>query len=108
MLTAMLDREPPLASSRPGLPVIADRGFASKEFEVDLTLRDTDLLLPSFKREKLCEGESLLKSVRQLIESVNDPSKASSAGIGAANGPLRALPSASPSAPLALTEPFPS
>ena len=30
------------------------------------------LLRPSFKREKRREGESLLKSVRQLIESVND------------------------------------
>lgn len=33
------------------------------------------MLRPSFKREKKRKGESLLKSVRQLIESVNDTLK---------------------------------
>jgi len=35
-------------------------------------MRGIELLRPSFKREKKREGEPLLKSVRQLIESVND------------------------------------
>lgn len=34
-----------------------------------------ELLRPSFKREEERKGESLLKSVRQLIESVNDTLK---------------------------------
>jgi hypothetical protein len=34
-----------------------------------------ELLRPSFKREKKRKGESLLKSARQLIESVNDTLK---------------------------------
>nr|WP_199563779.1 MULTISPECIES: hypothetical protein [unclassified Streptomyces] len=38
-------------------------------------LRGAELLRPSFKREKRRTGESLLKSVRQLIESVNDTLK---------------------------------
>lgn len=75
VLAAMLDREPDLATDRPGLLIIADKGFASKEFETDPAFRGSQLLRPSFKREKRRKGESLLKSVRQLIESVNDTLK---------------------------------
>jgi Transposase DDE domain len=75
VLMAMLDREPEAVTGRPGLLIIADKGFASKEFEADLALRGAALLRPSFKREKRRKGESLLKSVRQLIESVNDTLK---------------------------------
>lgn len=71
VLTAMLDREPDTVTDRPGLPVITDEGFAAKEFETDLAMRGAELPRPSFRREKRREGESLLKSVRQLIESVN-------------------------------------
>lgn len=75
VLSAMLDREPHPATDRPSLLVIADKGFASKEFEADLAFRGAELLRPSFKREKKRRGQSLLKSVRQLIESVNDTLK---------------------------------
>jgi hypothetical protein len=75
VLSAMLDREPRLVTDRPGLLMIADKGFASKEFEADLAFRGTQMLRPSFKREKRRKGENLLKSVRQLIESVNDTLK---------------------------------
>lgn len=75
VLAAMLDREPHLATDRPGLVLIADKGFASKEFEHDLAGRGVTLLRPSFKREKTRPAECLLKSVRQLIESVNDTLK---------------------------------
>ncbi|WP_413798339.1 IS982 family transposase [Streptomyces iranensis] len=75
VLTAMLDREPHLARDRSGLLLIADKGFASKEFEADLARQGVMLLRPSFKREKPRSGEPLLKSVRQLIESVNDTLK---------------------------------
>ncbi|MFE7469486.1 hypothetical protein ACFU6R_36035 [Streptomyces sp. NPDC057499] len=56
VLTAMLDRRPDAATGRPGLLFIADKGFASKEFEADLALRGAPLLRPSFKREKRHEG----------------------------------------------------
>ena len=72
VLQAMLDVDEDLVADRPGLLIIADKGFASKEFESDLVMRGAELLRPSFKREKKCKGEGLLKSVRQLIESVND------------------------------------
>ncbi|MFI6002224.1 hypothetical protein ACIA98_17745 [Streptomyces sp. NPDC051366] len=71
VLAAVLDREPHLAMDRPGLLVFADKGFASKEFEADLAFRGAELLRPSFKREKKCKGENLLKSVRQLPEPQN-------------------------------------
>ncbi|MFI1336820.1 IS982 family transposase [Streptomyces sp. NPDC020845] len=75
VLQAMLDVDVDLVADRPGLLLIADKGFASKEFENDLAMRGIDLLRPSFKREKKRKGERLLKSVRQLIESVNDTLK---------------------------------
>ncbi|MFB9833321.1 IS982 family transposase [Actinoallomurus acaciae] len=75
VLTAMLDRDPHLATDRPGLLLIADKGFASRQFETDLADRGITLLRPSFKHEKTRVGEPLLKSVRQLIESVNDTLK---------------------------------
>ncbi|MCX4632653.1 hypothetical protein [Streptomyces sp. NBC_01443] len=71
----MLDVEAGLVTDRPGLLLISDKGFASKEFENDLAMRGVELLRPSFKREKKRKGERLLKSVRQLIEFVNDTLK---------------------------------
>lgn len=75
VLQSMLDVEAGLVTDRPGLPLISDKGFASKEFENDLAMRGIELLRPSFKREKKRKGARLLKSVRQLIESVNDTLK---------------------------------
>jgi len=83
VLTAMLDVEPHLAPSRPGLILITDKGFT--------------LLRPARKDEAARHGEPLLKTIRQLIESVNDTSKASSISKPTAGAPSRALPSASPS-----------
>lgn len=75
VLTAMLDRDADLINDRANLLIIADKGFASREFEADLAARGITLLRPARKREKRRPGESLLKSVRQLIESVNDTLK---------------------------------
>lgn len=38
VLRAMLDREPETVTDRPGLLLIADKGFASTEFEAALSL----------------------------------------------------------------------
>ena len=75
VLAAMLDREPHLAADRPELLIIADKGFASKQFEAWLADRGIQLLRPSRNTEQTRPGEPLLKSVRQLIESVNDTLK---------------------------------
>lgn len=50
-------------ADRPGLLVIADKGFAYKEFETDLAFRGIEFFRPSFKRERRRKGQSLLKSV---------------------------------------------
>jgi hypothetical protein len=71
----MLDVDEDLIADRPGLLIIADKGFASKEFENDLVMRGAVLPRPSFKWEKKRKGEGPLKSLRQLIESVNDTLK---------------------------------
>lgn len=75
VLTAMLDRDADLVNTRTGLLLITDKGFASREFEAGLATRGIELLRPARKREKPRRGGSLLKSVRQLIESVNDTLK---------------------------------
>lgn len=73
MLQAMLGIDAVLVADRPRLLLISDKGFASEEFENDLALRGITLMRPSFKRQRKRKG--LLKSVRQLIESVNDTLK---------------------------------
>ena len=75
VLTAMLDAEPQLAAARPGLTLITGKGFSGRETEAGLAARGITLLRPSRTDEQARHGEALLKSVRQLIESVNDTLK---------------------------------
>lgn len=44
VLAAMPDRDPDLATDRPGLLLIADKGFPSQEFEADLAFQGAELL----------------------------------------------------------------
>ena len=75
VLAAMLDIEPQLALCRPGLTLITDKGFAGREMQADLAARGITLLRPARKDEQARHGEALLKTVRQLIESVSDTLK---------------------------------
>lgn len=75
VLTAMLEAEPGLAAARPGLTLITDKGFAGRQTEAGLAACGITLLRPARKDERARHGEALLKSVRQLIESVNDTLK---------------------------------
>jgi hypothetical protein len=75
VLAAMLDVEPRLAAARPGLILITDKGFSGRRTEADLASCGITLLRPSRKDETARHGEPLLKSIRQLIESVNDTLK---------------------------------
>jgi hypothetical protein len=75
VLAAMLDVEPALATSRPGLILITDKGFAGRVTEADLATRGTILLRPARENETARHGEPLIKPIRQLIESVNDTLK---------------------------------
>ncbi|MEO3830417.1 IS982 family transposase [Actinomadura sp. B10D3] len=75
VLAAMLENDADLIAARPGLLLITDKGFASTDFERSLAAQGITLLRPSRKDEIARAGEPMLKSVRQLIESVNDTLK---------------------------------
>jgi len=76
VLAAMLEEADDVVAEHPGVPMITDKGFSGRAFE--RTLREehhATLLRPSRKDEAERGGEPMLKSVRQLIESVNDTLK---------------------------------
>ena len=75
VVAAMLEIEPELAATRPGLLLIADKGFRARWFETELAHSEITLLRPAMRGEQPRPGEHLLKGVRQLIESVNDTLK---------------------------------
>ncbi len=75
VLAAMLEVDAELVADRPGLLLIADKGFNARWFEDELAARGVQLLRPSMRNEPSRPGEHLLKPVRQLIESVNDTLK---------------------------------
>jgi hypothetical protein len=51
VLAAMLDLEPELAAARPGLVLIADKGFKARWFETSLDRRGIELLRPAMRNE---------------------------------------------------------
>jgi hypothetical protein len=71
----MLETEPDLLARRPGQTLIADKGYASAEFEGFLAGHGARLLRPAFRNEPPRPGAGLLKPLRQIIESVNDTLK---------------------------------
>ncbi|WP_344109764.1 IS982 family transposase, partial [Nocardiopsis rhodophaea] len=75
VLAAMIEHDAELLADRQGLVLVCDKGFASRALEARLREMGAAMLRPSRKREKARPGEGLLKSVRQLIESVNDTMK---------------------------------
>jgi Transposase DDE domain len=75
VLTAVLDHDPDLITDRPGLLIVADKGYASAELDRWLADRGVRLLRPSYRNRSPRPGEHLLKPIRQLIESVNDTLK---------------------------------
>jgi hypothetical protein len=68
-------RPHPVTQQRPGLTVIADKGYVSAELDRFLAERGVRLLRPSYRNRTPRPGEHLLKPVRQLIESVFDTLK---------------------------------
>lgn len=71
----LFEIETGLLGQRPGQTLIADKGYASREFETFLNERDVRLVRPAFKNEPPRPGARLLKPLRQIIESVNDTLK---------------------------------
>ncbi|MCI3276906.1 IS982 family transposase [Streptomyces cylindrosporus] len=76
VLAALIDNEPHLAAARPGLLILADKGYIATDLDRFLAARGISLLRPSYRnRGTPYPAEPLLKTVRQLIESVNDTLK---------------------------------
>lgn len=75
VLIAALDHDRSLTRDRPGLTIIADKGYVSRELQVYLADRGVTLLRPSYRNRRPQPGEQLLKPVRQLVESIFDTLK---------------------------------
>ena len=75
LLMAILEHDPALTADRPGLVIVADKGYVSAELDAFLAARGARLLRPSYRNRTPRPGQQLLKPIRQLIESVNDTLK---------------------------------
>jgi hypothetical protein len=71
----LLESQPELLDARAGQTLIADKGYASREFETFLNDHGVHLLRPAYKNQAARPGARLLKPFRQIIESVNDTHK---------------------------------
>lgn len=71
----MFDHDPTLFHGRRVQTIVADKGYASHEFETRLGERGVELVRPRLKREKQRPGAKQLKPIRQIVESVFDTLK---------------------------------
>ncbi len=71
----MFDHDPGLFDGRNVQTIVADKGYASREFETRLAERGIGLVRPTLKREKKRPGAKQLKPIRQIVESVFDTLK---------------------------------
>ncbi len=75
VLMCLLDADAALLADRPGLLLLADKGYVSAELDEYLHARGADLLRPSYRNRAPRPGQHLLAPIRQLIESVYDTLK---------------------------------
>nr|WP_246101805.1 hypothetical protein [Streptomyces cyaneus] len=76
VLAALIDNEPHLAADRLDLLILTDKGCIAAGLDRFLAARGISLLRCSYRdRGPSRPGEALLKTVCQLIESVNDTLK---------------------------------
>ena len=71
----MFDHDPTLFNGRSLQTIVADKGYASGEFESRLADHGIELVRPSRKRENKRPGARQLKPIRQIVESVFDTLK---------------------------------
>lgn len=72
----MFESDPGLLAGRRGQVLIADKGYRSAEFERRLADYGIELVRPAYGREKPRRGQPQLRSLRQIIESINQTLKA--------------------------------
>ena len=75
VLVELFDVEPGLLAERPGLVILADKGYRDAQTEAILAAQGVRVLRPAYQREAPRPGQALFKPLRQLIESVNDTLK---------------------------------
>src|SRR4051812_7211199 len=75
VLMAVLDQDRHLLAARPGLLLIADKGYASAELDSYLDHHGVELVRPAYRNRAPRPGQRLLAPIRQLIESVHDTLK---------------------------------
>jgi hypothetical protein len=71
----IIDSDPELIAGRWGQTLVADKGYTSAEFEQRLADHGIELIRPAMKREKPRRGARQLRSIRQIIESINNTLK---------------------------------
>ena len=67
----MFESDPSLLAGRNGQVLLADKGYASAEFERRLAEIGIELVRPALRRERPRRGQPQLKPLRQIIESIN-------------------------------------
>ena len=72
----LFEAEPGLLTGRQGQTIIADKGYASAEFERRLAAHGVELIRPARRDEPKRRGAPQLRKLRQIIESVNNTLKA--------------------------------
>jgi hypothetical protein len=72
----LFETEPALLVGRHGQTIIADKGYASAEFERRLAEHGVELVRPARRDERPRRGAHQLSKLRQIIESVNNTLKA--------------------------------
>ena len=72
----MFESEPGLLARRSGQTIIADKGYASAEFERRLADHGIELVRPARANEPRRRGATQLRRLRQIIESINNTLKA--------------------------------
>ena len=72
----LFEAEPGLLAGRHGQVIIADKGYASVEFERRLAEHGVEVVRPARHTEPRRRGTPQLRRLRQIIESVNNTLKA--------------------------------
>ena len=67
----LFESDPALLAGRHRQTLLADKGYRSAEFERRLADLGIELVRPSMHRERPRRGEPELRSLRQIIESIN-------------------------------------
>ena len=98
ILRAIIERDPHLVSGRPGLVIIADKGYVSADLDRWLARRGVTILRPSYRNRHRAPASTCSNPSASSSNRSTTPSKASSTWNCTAGAPSKASPPASPSA----------